>query len=289
MESLQKILDGVLVANEVIHSWKNSRYGGLILKINFERAYDCVHCGFLLDLLSKMGFGGKWCGWIKECISFVTMSTLINGSATQEFHTLKGLRQRDPYDTILFCNNDRVEMAIIKRILWCFQLMSGLKINFSKSSLCGVKVGQQDITALAQVMGCKVEILLIKYLGLPLGVNPKRIKTWEPVLDRMGKKLSIWRSRFNSMGGRLTLLNSNFGHLPVYFMSLFKLPIAIAKAIKKMQKQFFWGDSVDKNMERYLFHWECSFMYRNYNSRGLQSSCGVGLRYIILEPYLAGG
>lgn len=90
-------------------------------------------------------------------------------------------------DTILFYNNDRVEMANIKRILRCFQLMSGLKINFSKSSLCGVKICHQDVHDLAQVMGCKVETLPIKYLGLPLGGNPKRIKTWEPVLDGMGK------------------------------------------------------------------------------------------------------
>lgn len=73
---------------------------------------------------------------------------------------------------------------------------------------------------LALVMGCKVEKLPIKYLGLPLGANPKRIKTWEPMLDRMAKKLNVWSRRFNSSGGRLTLLNSNFGHLPIYFMSI---------------------------------------------------------------------
>lgn len=39
----EQILDGVLIANEVIHSWKNSAYGGLILKLDFERTYDCVN------------------------------------------------------------------------------------------------------------------------------------------------------------------------------------------------------------------------------------------------------
>lgn len=186
----KQILDGVLIANEVIHSWKNNSQGGLILKIDFERAYDCVSWDFLLDLHTKMGFGEKWCGWIKECVSTVAMSVLINGSATEEFQTQKGLRQGDPLspflfnivvealnilleraralniikgtqigangvipshlqfadDTILFCNNDRVELANIKRILRCFQLMSGLKINFSKSSVCGVKICERSCT-----------------------------------------------------------------------------------------------------------------------------------------------
>ncbi|XP_058203090.1 uncharacterized protein LOC131317570 [Rhododendron vialii] len=72
-------------------------------------------------------------------------------------------------DTILFCNNDGAEMANIKRILRYFQLMSGLKINFSESSLCGVRICHLDVSNLARVMGCKVETLPIKYLGLPLG------------------------------------------------------------------------------------------------------------------------
>lgn len=80
-------------------------------------------------------------------------------------------------DKILFCNNDKDEMCNIKRILRIFQLVSCLKINFSKSSLCGINVGHQDVISLAQVMGCKVETLQIKYLGLPLGANPRNIKT----------------------------------------------------------------------------------------------------------------
>lgn len=242
----KQILDGVLIANEVIHSWKHSTQGGLLLKIDFERAYDCVNWGFLLDMMAKVGFGGKWCGWIKECCSTVSMSVLINGSASKEFQTQKGLRQGDPLspflfnlvlealnlmlerardldiirgarigangvtvthlqfadDTIIFCNNDVEEMANIKRILRCFQLMSGLKINFSKSSLCGVKVLNQDVEVLAQVMGCKIESLPIKYLGLPLGANPRRIKTWEPVIDSFERALSIWRRRCISSGGQ---------------------------------------------------------------------------------------
>lgn len=88
----KQILDGVLIANEAIHSWKHSTRGGLILKLDFERAYDCVNWGFLVDMMGKVGCGGKWCDWIKECISSVSMSVLINGSATKEFRTQKGIR-----------------------------------------------------------------------------------------------------------------------------------------------------------------------------------------------------
>ncbi|XP_058212709.1 uncharacterized protein LOC131324659 [Rhododendron vialii] len=158
-------------------------------------------------------------------------------------------------DTILFCNNDPEEMTNIKRILRCFQLMSSLRINFSKSSLCGMNVPQDVVVVLAQIMGCKVEQLPIKYLGLPLGANPGRIKTWDPVIERTEKVLSVWRSRCISTGGRLTLINSNTGNVPIYFMSLFKMPVVVASKLEKLQRQSFWGDSIDKK-KMHLVKWE---------------------------------
>lgn len=38
-------------------------------------------------------------------------------------------------------------------------------------------------------------------------------------------------------------------------MSLFKLPVAVSQSIEKMQKQFFWGDSVDKR-KLHLVKWD---------------------------------
>lgn len=117
------------------------------------------------------------CDWILECISSSYSSVLINGSPSSEFKSFRGLRLGDPPspfllnillerarscglirgvqvgrngmiishlqfadDAILFCNNDRNEILNIKRILRYFQLLSGLKINFSKSMLCGIKI-----------------------------------------------------------------------------------------------------------------------------------------------------
>lgn len=106
-------------------------------------------------------------------------------------------------------------------------------------------------------MGCRAESLSIKYLGLRLGANPRRIKTWEPVIERTQKILSIWRMRYISTGGKLTLLNSNTCNLPIYYMFLFKMPTVVAKTLEKLQRQLFWGDTHTPNKKKmHLVSWD---------------------------------
>lgn len=56
----KNILDRILIANEVVDGWKKDRKKGIILKLDFEKAYDSVNCGFLFSMLSNFGFGAKW-------------------------------------------------------------------------------------------------------------------------------------------------------------------------------------------------------------------------------------
>lgn len=60
----RNILDGVLIANEVVDWWKKSGQMGLILKLDFEKTYDSVNWDCLLDMMSRFGFGIKWRKWI---------------------------------------------------------------------------------------------------------------------------------------------------------------------------------------------------------------------------------
>ena len=66
------------------------------------KAYDQINWNFILKVLKRMGFGGKWVGWIKWCMSTATFSVLINGSQTSFFGSSRGLRQGDPLLPYLF-------------------------------------------------------------------------------------------------------------------------------------------------------------------------------------------
>ena len=98
----RQILDASLIANEVIDSMMRRKEKGILCKLDVEKAYDKLNWKLLLTVLREMGFGGKWIGWIKWCISTASFSVIINGSPTGFFKSSKGLRQGDPLSPHLF-------------------------------------------------------------------------------------------------------------------------------------------------------------------------------------------
>ncbi|MCI68054.1 cytochrome P450, partial [Trifolium medium] len=41
-------------------------------------------------------------------------------------------------------------------------------------------------------LNCRVGTVPFKYLGLPIGANPKSLSTWEPMIDSLRKRLGSW-------------------------------------------------------------------------------------------------
>ena len=110
----------------------------------------------------------------------------------------------------------------------------------NKSSLAGIHMEDEEVMALATVVGCEKGSWPMKYLGLPLGGNPNSIEFWNPIVEKVGKRLDGWKKAVFSKGGRLTMIQLVLSSIPIYFMSLFKLPKVVAGLLEKMMQQFLW-------------------------------------------------
>lgn len=98
----RQILDGALVAGELIENFKRKKIKSTILKLDFHKAFDNVSWSFLHWTLDKMGFPTLWRDWIKACTMNVAASILVNGAPSVPFKLHRGLRQGDPLSPFLF-------------------------------------------------------------------------------------------------------------------------------------------------------------------------------------------
>jgi hypothetical protein len=135
------------------------------------------------------------------------------------------------------------------------ELISGLKVNFHKSELIGINVEDTWLKEAAAVLNCKVGSLPFNYLGLPIGADPRKARTWEPVINSLRKRLLSWKNQALSMGGRLVLLKSVLTALPIYFLSFFKAPSGIISLIESLFKSFLWGGSAEAKKVHWV-KWE---------------------------------
>jgi hypothetical protein len=98
----RNIMDGVMTLHEILHDVKNNKGDGLILKLDFEKAYDKISWDFLFEMLRQRGFDEIWCKWIKEVVTSGTLSVQVNGSVGSYFKSGKGVKQGDPLSPLLF-------------------------------------------------------------------------------------------------------------------------------------------------------------------------------------------
>jgi hypothetical protein len=63
------ILEGVVVLHETIHELKKKKQKGLILKLDFEKAYDKVNWDLLQQVLRMKGFPSLWRQWMDKVVS----------------------------------------------------------------------------------------------------------------------------------------------------------------------------------------------------------------------------
>jgi hypothetical protein len=61
----RNILEGVVILHETKHELNRRKKKGVILKLDFEKAYDKVAWFFLLEVLEREKFLEKWIEWIQ--------------------------------------------------------------------------------------------------------------------------------------------------------------------------------------------------------------------------------
>ena len=199
------ILDGVLCLHEIIHDIHKSGSKAVILKLDFEKAYDSVSWGFLKQVLLAKGFDSGVVHRIMQLVMGGHTAINVNGHISNFFKNSRGLWQGDPASPILFnfvadalsnilsraaeaghislvsshlipegithlqYADDTIILvelndhciAHLKFLLLCFEALSGLKINFSKSEVIVTGVPGTEALRVARLLNCSLGLFLL--------------------------------------------------------------------------------------------------------------------------------
>ena len=98
----RNIMDGTMCLHKILHDAKIKKSDGVILKLDFEKAYDRISWDFLFDCLHHRGFCAQWYKWMKAVVQKGTLSVKINNKIGPYFQSDKGMRQGDPLSPCLF-------------------------------------------------------------------------------------------------------------------------------------------------------------------------------------------
>lgn len=74
----------------------------LILKFDFEKAFDSISSDYLDQIMVFMGFGDRWRLWIRGMFKNARSSVLLKGIPSDEFQLFIGLREGYPLSPFLF-------------------------------------------------------------------------------------------------------------------------------------------------------------------------------------------
>ncbi|KAJ0599393.1 putative RNA-directed DNA polymerase [Helianthus annuus] len=158
----------------------------------------------------------------------------------------------------------------LNRIMRCFHLASGLRINLAKSKVFGVGVNDTQLQNLASILKCQVGSLPFKHLGLQIGANMHLVKHWKPGVDTFKNRLLVWKSNTLSYGGRITLIKSVLNSLPTRYFSLFKASSQVLRELERLRRDFLWGMTADQQKISWVA-WESMILPKEKGGIGIGS------------------
>ena len=94
--------DNLRLLYDIIHYLKEENLQGLLVSIDFEKAFDSVDWGFMEKVLKQFGFGKDIIQWVSAFYKDIKSSIIVNGQASSSFNIERGCRQGDPISPYLF-------------------------------------------------------------------------------------------------------------------------------------------------------------------------------------------
>lgn len=98
-------------------------------------------------------------------------------------------------DLLLFARGDLESISTMNKCFQQFSCASGLKANLDKSCAYFSGVPQRDKDVIIQKLGHNTGELPFKYLGVPLSTRKLTLLLWQPLIEKIVKRIASWTAK----------------------------------------------------------------------------------------------
>ncbi len=255
---------------------------GILLYLDFEKAFDSIEWNFMMNVLRKFNFGDGFMKWVKILYNRPIISIKNNGWLSSDISLSRGVRQGCPLSALLFVLTVEV-MAIrlrdnqniegfqcldknIKHSMYAddttlllanlksldnaietvnnFSAAAGPKLNVEKTE--GILLGPLK-NSINEYRGIKFTNDAIRCLGVYMGHNKDQCRklNWDDKIEKMKIVFERWKNRHLTIFGKILIIKALAISKFIHTMSIICTPEDVLKEIEKAIFKFLW-DSHDR-------------------------------------------
>ena len=168
--------NNIRLVEDIIEYAEQFNTDGLLLFLDFKKAFDSLEWKFMIKTLRKFNFGEQFISWVETIYNESTLCIKNNGHISKSFSVYRGIKQGCPLSALLFilC----VEIMALK--LKNTDTIKGYKVITTNDEELELKISQyaDDSTLfLRDKLQVKEALILIKEFGIHTGLELNIKKT----------------------------------------------------------------------------------------------------------------
>jgi len=274
----RNIVDNIRTVEDIMYYTKQENVAGILMSIDFEKAFDSCSWTFLELTMRKFNFGDSFIQWVKTFYNEATSCVSNNGYTSKYFKLERGVRQGDPLSPYLFLlvvevlanairQDKKVEGICVSgkeikllqyaddtngvvtdvksakrflKIVNTFGTYSGLKLNKDKTEAMWLgKSANNKSTPL----GISWPDKPMKILGVYCSYNEVECNklNFEAKITKCKCILNEWKTRNLTMIGRVQILKTFIVSQFLFVASAIVIPVHYVNIINSMMIDYVWN------------------------------------------------
>ena len=279
----RNISDNLRTLSDIIYYLKDTKKPGILINIDFQKAFDSLNWEFMLLSLAKFNFGTSFIQWIKTLYNNISSCIINNGHTSKFFQVERGVRQGDPLSPYLFIlvteimackvrQESDIEGVVVKekeikmlqyaddtsctlknvksakcflQTVKFFGQYSGLMLNVEKTE--GMWLGSNHLNT-TKPLGISWPDRPLKVLGIHFSYNEEACNklNFTDKIDKAKRITNMWLGRNLTLYGRAQIIKTFVTSQFLYAASVIHTPREVINDINKLIFSFIWRNKKDK-------------------------------------------